>query len=251
MKKIKFGLLLALFLSLVFVSAALAQGETLNLSLSRDFGYGGFGGDIQGTFSLHASGPSTLTRVEFFIDETKIGEVDKAPFALQFVTDNYPLGAHSLSAVGYTSDGRQLQSLKISRTFVSASAGTGTALRIVIPILILVFGALLLAAVVPLLMGRKTAALKPGTPRQYILGGTICPKCGRPFAFSIFSLRLVVARLERCPYCGRWSFVHGVSQSQLRAAEQAEVEAAQGQVPETSAEEKLKKELDDSKYRDT
>ncbi|MGD0174092.1 MAG: Ig-like domain-containing protein [Anaerolineales bacterium] len=250
MKKIKFGLLLALFLSLVFVSAALAQGETLNLSLSRDFGYGGFGGDIQGTFSLHASGPSTLTRVEFFIDETKIGEVDQAPFNLQFVTDNYPLGAHSLSAVGYTSDGRQLQSPKINRSFVSASAGTGAALRIVIPILILVFGALLLAAVVPLLMGRKTVNLPPGTPRQYILGGTVCPKCGRPFAFSIFGLRLVVARLERCPYCGRWSFVHGVSLGELRAAEQAEVETAQGQVPETSAEEKLKKELDDSKYRD-
>jgi DNA-directed RNA polymerase subunit RPC12/RpoP len=250
MKKIKFGLLLALSLSLVFISAALAQGETLNLSLSRDFGYGGFGGDIQGTFSLHASGPSTLTRVEFFIDETKIGEVDKAPFNLQFVTDNYPLGEHSLYAIGSTSDGKQLQSQKIVRNFVSPSEGTGAALRIVIPLLVIVLGVVLLAAIVPILTGRKTASLAPGAPRQYILGGTICPKCGRPFAFSIFGLRLMVARLERCPYCGKWSFVHGVSPSQLRAAEQAEVAAAQGQVPETSAEEKIKKELDDSKYRD-
>ena len=250
MKKIKFGLLLALFLSLVFVSVALAQGETLNLSLSRDFGYGGFGGDIQGTFSLHASGPSTLTRVEFFIDRTKIGEVDKAPFNLQFVTDNYPPGAHSLSAVGYTSDGKELSSPMIDRTFVSASAGTQAGLRFAIPMLVIVFAVVILAAVVPLLMGRKTANLAPGTPRQYILGGTVCPKCGRPFAFSIFSLRLVVARLERCPYCGRWGFVRGVSLGELRAAEQAEVQAARGQVPETSAEEKLKKELDDSKYRD-
>jgi DNA-directed RNA polymerase subunit RPC12/RpoP len=250
MKKIKAGLLLALCLSLLVVSTALAQDGTLKLSLSRDFGYGGFNGEIQGTFSMHASGPSTLTRVEFFIDETKIGEVDKAPFALQFVTDNYPLGAHSLSAVGYTSDGKELSSPKIDRTFVSPSAGTQSTIEVVGIILAIVLGTVLLAAIVPILTGRKTARLAPGTPRQYLLGGTICPKCGRPFAFSIFGLRLVVVRLERCPYCGRWGFVRGVSLGELRAAEQAEVEAAKAQVPETSAEDKLKKELDDSKYRD-
>jgi hypothetical protein len=249
MKKVNAGLLLALFLSLLFFSAALAQDESLNLSLSRDFGYGGFSGDIQGTFSLHASGPSTLIRVAFFIDGTPIGEATKAPFALQFKTDNYPLGTHSLYAIGYTADGKELQSPKISRIFVSASEGTQSILETVIPILVIVFGAMLLAAIVPILMGRKKVSLAPGTPRPYTLGGAVCPKCKRPFAFHIFGLRLLVTRLDRCPYCGKWSAVRWTSLDKLRAAEQAEVQSAQGQVPEASAEEKLKKELDDSKYQ--
>ncbi len=249
MKKINVGLVLALLLSLILVSSVAAQGEPLNLSLSRDFGYGGFNNDIQGTFSLHASGPSTLARVDFYIDNTLIGEVAKAPFALQFITDNYPLGVHSLYAVGFTSDGQQLSSPKINRTFVSASSGTGATIRIVIPILVLVFGAMLLAAVVSILMGRKNARLAPGTPRSYPLGGAICPKCGRPFGFSIFGLRLVIARLERCPHCGKWSLVRWTPLDQLRAAERAEVQSAQAQAPEASAEEKLKKDLDDSKYQ--
>jgi DNA-directed RNA polymerase subunit RPC12/RpoP len=249
MKKINAGLLLGLFLSLLFVSAAMAQAETLNLSLSRDFGYGGFNNDIQGTFSLHASGPSTLVRVDFFIDDAQIGEITRTPYNLQFVTDNYPLGVHSLYAIGYTSGGKQLQSPKIVRNFVSPSAGTGATLRIVIPILVLVFGAMLLAAIIPILMGRKTVSLAPGTPRSYTLGGAVCPKCKRPFAFHIFGVRLLVARLDRCPYCGKWSFVRWTSLDELRTAERAEAQTPQGQIPEISAEEKQKKELDDSKYQ--
>lgn len=249
MKKTCAAFFLALVLSLASFAGALAQGQTLNLSLSRDFGYGGFNGDIQGTFSLHASCPSTLTRVVFFIDDTQIGEATKAPFALQFVTDNYPLGTHSLYAIGYTSDGSQIQSTKITSIFVSASAGTQSTVKMVVIILALLLGATLLAAAVPVLTGRKTASLAPGTPRSYLLGGAICPKCKRPFAFHIFGVRLLVARLERCPYCGRWSLVHYSSPQELRAAEQAELQSAQAQVPGASAEEKLKKDLDDSKYQ--
>jgi DNA-directed RNA polymerase subunit RPC12/RpoP len=98
-------------------------------------------------------------------------------------------------------------------------------------------------------MGRKTVSLAPGTPRQYTLGGAVCPKCKRPFAFHIFGLRLMVARVDRCPYCGKWSFVRWTSLNELRAAERAETQTTPAQVPEISAEEKLKKELDDSKYQ--
>jgi hypothetical protein len=250
MKKVSAGLFLTLWISLWMAGTVFAQGETLNLGLSRDFGYGGLGGDIQGTFSMKASGPSTLERVDFYIDDAQIGEVTQPPFHLQFVTDNYPLGAHSLYAIGYTSDGNRLQSQKIGVNFVSASEGTQAALRIVIPILVIVFGAMLLAAIVPLLAGRKTARLAPGAPRQYTLGGAICPKCGRPFGIHLYGLRLLGNKLDRCPYCGKWSLVRYASTEQLRTAEQAEVQAAQAQVPEASAEEKLKKELDDSKYQD-
>lgn len=243
MKKTNVGLALGLFLSLLIASAVMAQGPALTLSLSRDFGYGGFGGDIQGTFSLHASGPSTLTRVDFFIDDNQIGEVTKAPFTLQFVTDNYPLGTHSLSAIGYTSDGSQLPSAKITRIFVSPSAGTQSTVKIVIIILALILGATLLAALVPILTGHRTTSLAPGTPRSYTLGGAICPKCKRPFAMPILGLNLIGRKFTRCPYCGKWSVVGYASMDQLHAAERAEVQSAQAQIPETSAEENLKKNL--------
>lgn len=249
MKNIRNGILLGLLLSLFAATSVLAQAESLTLSLSRDWGYGGFGGDIQGTFSMKAGGPASLARVEFYIDETKIGEVNKAPFNLQFVTDNYPLGAHSLYAVGFTSDGQRLESKKTSATFVSASEGATAALQIIVPVLALVFGAMLLAAIVPIITGRRNKNLPPGAPRQYTLGGAICPKCSRPFGMHLYGFNLLTHKLDRCPYCGHWGLVGRASPDQLRAAEQAEMANAADQVQATSEEEKLRKELDDSKYQ--
>ena len=74
MKNIRLAFLLAVLAGMIIALPALAQEETLTLSLSRDWGYGGFGGDIQGTFSFHAKGPADLARVEFYIDDQIIGE---------------------------------------------------------------------------------------------------------------------------------------------------------------------------------
>jgi len=251
MKKILQAFILAFLAASIVALPALAQDETLTMSLSRDWGYGGFGGDIQGTFSFHVSGPENLIRVEFYIDEMKIGEDMIPPFNLQFVTDNYPLGAHELYAVGYTDDGNTLRSNSMSRTFVPASEGGEAAVKIVIPLLVVVFGSIILSAVVPLLTGRKTVALAAGTQRKYTFGGGICPKCKRPFALPLLGLNLLAGKLARCPYCGRWSIVRGESMQKLRAAEQAELEAEKGQIPEATEEEKLKKALDDSKYQNS
>jgi hypothetical protein len=250
MKKIRIASLLAAFISLLIVSTAFAQGEGLTLKLSRDFGYGGFNNDIQGTFSMKVTGPDNLARVEFYIDATMIGEVTQAPFNLQFVTDNYPLGTHSLSAVGFTADGQELRSNTISANFVSASEGNKATAGFLIPVLVVVAAALLLSALVPLLTGRKKKDLAPGTPRQYTLGGGICPRCGRPFPFNFLALKLGFGRVDRCPYCGRYGFVRSVSMDKLRKAEQAELENAKATlaVPETSEEDKLRKDLDNSKY---
>jgi hypothetical protein len=249
-KTIRNGFLLALAVCLLATITAAAQTETLTVSLSRDWGYGGFGGDIQGTFSMHASGSAGVTRVEFYIDETKIGETSAPPFNLQFVTDNYPLGAHALYAVGFTNEGVRLESNRINATFVSASEGTSAALKIIIPILVLVFGAMLVAAIVPILTGRRTQQLEPGAARSYTLGGGICPKCSRPFGFHLLSMNLLGAKLDRCPYCGKWSRVGYASRDKLRAAEEAEITRAAGQVQGAPQEEKQNKELDDSRYQD-
>jgi hypothetical protein len=243
----RFRILLPL---LALLLCAAAQAETLSLSLSRDWGYGGFGGDIQGTFSMHVSGPEELARVEFYIDDTRIGEDASAPFALQFVTDSFPLGSHNLRAIGYTADGTQLESNVITAQFVSASEGTAAALKIIVPILALVLGAMLVAAIVPILTGRRTVPLEPGAPRSYTMGGAICPKCERPFGLHIYGLNLLGSKLDRCPYCGKWSAVRRVSRERLTAAEEAEKERAAAQIPAAGPEDKLRKEIDDSRFQD-
>ena len=249
--KFRIALLFALTLSLLAANAALAQTEELTLSFSRDFGYSSGTGDIQGTFSMKVGGPADLARVEFYIDDTKIGKDIESPFRLQFTTDNYPLGLHEMFAIGYTADGREYRSKVVTANFVSADEGWQAAGKIAIPLISVVFGAILLSVVVPMLIGRgKREELPLGAERKYGLrGGGICPKCKRPFALHLWGLNLGFSKLDRCPYCGKWSAVRALSLAKLRQAERAELEQAEGQVPEISEEDKLKKELDDSKYQ--
>ncbi len=246
---------LAALLMLLQAFPALAQeGAPLTLSLSRDFGYSSGAGQIQGAFSMKVSGPDDLARVVFLIDGQPIGEDSQAPFSLQFSTSSYPLGTHTLSAVGYTVDGRELQTNSYAREFVPAEEGMKAAGKIAIPILGVTLAIMLLSIGLPVLMGRgKTAHLPPGAKRNYgPLGGAICPKCSRPFAVHLFGLNLVVGKLDRCPYCGRWSLVRRSPLEVLRLAEAAELEAAgsEGLAPAVSEENRLRKELDDSRFHD-
>lgn len=251
MKKLSFGFLIAMVISLVAVLTTQAQSDELSISFSRDFGYSSGGGDIQGLFSIKVGGPDTLTKVSFYIDDIMIGEDAEAPFKLQFNTDNFSLGEHDVYAVGTMSDGSELKTNVVRANFVSASEGTQAAVRILVPVLGLVVVAVLLAAVVPIITGRKTIPLEPGTPRTYTMGGAICPKCQRPFAIHLYGLNLGLGKFDRCPYCGKWSVVRRTSLQNLRAAEEAELARAQetGQVPGMSEEEKLKKQLEDSKFQ--
>jgi hypothetical protein len=252
MKTIRFAVLFALLANLLVVFSAQAQSEALTISFSRDFGYSSGGGDIQGLFTITVGGPETLTKVVFYIDDQIIGEDDAAPFKLQFNTDNYPLGQHKVYAIGVNADGSQLKTRIVNAKFVSASEGWQAALRIAGPVLGIALLAVLAAAIVPLATGRRTVALTPGEPRSYPLGGAICPKCQRPFAVHIYGLNLLTGKYDRCPYCGKWSMVKFASSAQLRAAEQAEIERAneKAQVPGMTEEEKLKKELDESRFHD-
>ncbi len=203
---------------------------------------------------MRVTGPENLNRVEFFIDGNRIGEVDQAPFNLRFSTDNYSRGVHTFQAIGYTGDGQELHSNEIQAEFVSAQESNQAALRIAGPILILVLAAVLISILGPMLLGRgKRSSLPPGASRNYgMMGGAICPKCGRPFARHIWGLNLLTGKLDRCPYCGKWSIVQSASPDRLQAAEAAELEQAQGSGQElaTSEEEKLRKELEDSRFHD-
>jgi DNA-directed RNA polymerase subunit RPC12/RpoP len=249
-------LCLALLLGLSTMGVDAQTTNQLQLGLTRDFGYGGFGGDIQGLFTLKVNNPpANLSRVEFFIDSTRMGDDLQAPFNLQFNTDSYPLGAHKLSATGYLADGTQVSSNIIQVQFVPASAATGTVLKIVLPIVGLVVLMIVISFALPLILNKgKLSTLPPGTPRKYgIGGGAICPKCGRPFPLRLWFIHIGVSKIDRCPYCGRFGLVHPRPLAELRAAEQAELNQALPENPvvgEGEAE-KLKKELDDSRFQDT
>ena len=257
MKKLISILLILSFLTALTASYAFAQStQELQLGMSRDFGYGGFGNDIQGLFTLKIKNPpANVTSVDFYIDSTLMGTDTAAPFNLQFNTDSYPLGEHTLSAVGYTSDGTELNSNKIVSQFVPAGAGMQSITKFILPLLGVIVLIALISVFVPILLSRgKLASTSPGTPRKYgVGGGAICPKCGRPFPLRLWWINLGVNKIDRCPYCGKWSFVRPRPISELRDAEAAEVtndRSVTAIAGETEAD-KLKRELDDSRYHDT
>lgn len=241
----------------ILAQPVMAQdNSSLRISLNKDFGYSSLtGGQIQGVFSVRAQGPQDLVRVVFYLDGQPLGEVTAAPFRLRFDTSNYPNGRHTLSAVGYTSSGKEIRSNDQVREFVPASQGFEGAIEIILPVLGVIVVAALLAIGIPALFSRgKTKNLPLGSPRSYApLGGTICPKCSRPFAVHIWGLNLLVGKLDRCPYCGKWSMVVRYSPAQLREAELAELEDVgenSAGISKASEEEKLQKDLENSRYQD-
>ncbi len=244
--KRKIWLLLLLWLSSTTV--LYAQENSLSLRLSRDFGYGS-GAQVRGTFSYRVTGPEDLERVVFLLDNETIGEDTEAPFRLQFHTENYALGEHTLSAIGYTSSGAELHSNTLQRNFVSSSQANNVILWIVVPIVILAVGGRFIAARLANRNRREDG--KPAISGTW--GGTICPNCGRPYAIHFWSFKLVVARLDRCPHCGKWKMVRRMPQEMLEAAAEAwettDAAPATKEAPE-NAEQKLQDQLDDSRFDD-
>jgi hypothetical protein len=252
MKKILPSLAVAILSMAILVAPVLAQAQpTLSLRLSRDFGYSSGTGRIQGTFSMIASGPDNLEQVTFMIDEQVVGTALASPFRLRFSTSDYPLGVHTITASGETSDGSLLESNVVRVEFVSADEGWQTAAKIALPIVGIVFAVMLFGFLFPLLLGRgKHEHLPSGAQRSYgMLGGGICPKCKRPFALHVFGLNLIGGKFDRCPYCGRWSLVRRLPLEALRKAEAAELEAEKSAAgtPEES-EEEYRKQIEDSRY---
>jgi hypothetical protein len=257
MKKILFTVMFLCVLFSITVNVARAQStDQLQLGLTRDFGYGGFNNDIQGLFTAKIKNPPTnVVRVDFYLDSTKMGEDNTAPFSLQFNTDSYPLGVHKISAVGTTTDGTEINSNIIEANFVPAGAGMQSVVKIVVPIFVLILLIALISIFLPLILSKgKFSNLPLGSQRKYgIGGGAICPKCSRPFPLRLWWLNTGFKKIDRCPYCGKWSYVRRLSIDELRKAEATELANAQPDQPvdASSDADNLKKELDDSRFQDT
>ena len=255
MQKLSYVIQFLLVIFLITTGSAFAQSPNeLELTLSRDFGYGGFNNDIQGLFTMKIKDPpANLEKVVFQIDTTIMGEDTQSPYNLQFNTDSYSLGIHNLSAVGYTTDGSELNSNIIQVQFVPAGSGMDAIIKIVVPVFLLIIFIAMIAVFLPLILSKgKIASTPPGASRNYgIGGGAICPKCNRPFPLRLWWINLGISKIDRCPYCGKWSFVRRSVLTDLRAAEAAELAQVQEDNPvngETETD-KLKKDLDDSRFQ--
>lgn len=245
MKK-KFVLAIGLLLLLLPAAASAQEAPELSLSLLRNFG-SSLGGSIQGTFTYRVSGPDDLVQVVFLMDGERIGEDDEAPFRWRFTTDSFPLGSHTMSAVGITVNGRELQSNTLQRQFISGSESNRLLYWILIPILVLSIGGRLISSWITNRNREQTSQPVINGP----FGSTVCPKCGRPFAMHIWGFNVMAGKYDRCPHCGKWSLVRRVHPDVLASAVEA---FAEDETPESPPplddSQSLSKRLDESRFDD-
>jgi hypothetical protein len=234
------SVLLYFFLSVLPIKAQ--ESAELSLSLLRNFG-SSLGSSIQGTFTYRVSGPDELARVEFLMDGEPIGEDSEAPFRWRFNTDNFSQETHTMSAVGYTSDGRTLQSNVLQRQFISSGESNRLLYWIIIPILVLAIGGRLLTSwIANRSNGGQPAITGP-------VGGTICPQCERPFAMHIWGFNVIAGKYDRCPHCGKWSLVRRVAPHLLQEAAAAFAPSEpEAPTPAPDDAQSLSKRLDDSRF---
>jgi hypothetical protein len=239
------------WLSLWLAAAALlapltaaAQDEALNLRLRRTFGYSG-GGDIQGSFLMIVDGPQDLVRVAFYVDESVLQVVEAPPFEARLHTGDFPLGPRRLWAEGVDASGTTMHSNTIEVDFVSSSAGWQAAAGMILPVLAIV-GAVLLGSSV--LVAITSRSYRPG--KYGSAGGAICRYCRLPMARHVLAPNLGLGKLERCPHCGRWSIAARATETELAQAE-ARLTAESGPAaPEISAEQKLRRQVDESRFEE-
>lgn len=245
--KRKFSIIVFFIFLFSAIPVMAQEEEALVLDFNRDFGYGGFGGDIQGRFSLRVVSPDDLVRVEYYLDGEKVFEGTEPPFHWRFNTGSYQDGRHTFDAIGYKADGTEVQATEFNRTFLSADNAWSNVGDMIVPLLIIVGLATLLGVIIPVVMSRK----KTYTPGVYgAAGGAICPRCNFPYSRNVLSPNLMLGKLERCPHCGKWAIVHRVSSAALEAAQKRYEAENQGTIQVASEEDKIRQMIEDSRFED-
>jgi len=236
--------------SFVFAVPVYAQGlePEISLGLARTMGYGGFGGEIQGTFTISATSDGDLESVVFYFNDILLGEDNEAPFKLQFNTNIIEPGPVDFSAIGVFVDGSSAKSDVIQRIVLSEDSVTSAMTGMIVPLL-LVF-AVIIGVTLLLQLTRKKKGVEFIPGKYGAAGGTICPKCTLPFSRSVLSPNLLVGKLERCPHCGKFSIRPRASSQALLGAEARYLESDQptSEHLHESDEDKLRKMIDDSRF---
>lgn len=131
---------------------------------------------------------------------------------------------------------------------LNLSDSSRTILWVVIPILLLSLGGRLVSSWIA--NRGRVPTNQPAVTGPF--GGTLCPKCGRPFAMHIWGFNVVVGKYDRCPHCGKWSLVRRVHPDILRNAAEAFMADETGEetaVPSPpAATDSFSKQLDDSRF---
>ena len=253
----KTGFLLGLLVLLLTFTTAAADSTDFAIRLRRDFGYGGMGNQIQGRFSILVPDDIDFVEVIFYMDDTEMGRLKSTPFRFQFSTDDYPPGEHAYWAKGILADGSELVSNRISVFVLSeeeANSGLGS-------ILLIIFGGIGVAVALSFVIsGVVSKKVKQGEyfdenllPKGFhVHGGTICKKCGKPYAYKAFSGNFITHKLARCPHCGKSSFSRPVRREVMITAAEEMCGADKNVKPDSiegmSEQEKLRKQLEESKY---
>jgi hypothetical protein len=252
-KRIFICVFAVLVLSLLRPVPVGAQEEAYTVHLRRDFGYGA-GSNVRGTFSISITGDeSQVVSVEFLIDGQVMATLDQPPFRFQFHTDSYGFGEHYLSARVHLQDGRIETTPERRLNFVTPGDERGGVVGIVVGVGGAILFSLLVYALVQMRFskGKPKTAFQPGQERSYgMFGGTICPKCGRPFPRHWWGLNMVAGRLDRCEHCGKWSMTTRAAPEALRAAEAAEVDQQPTAQPDASVQRGDADRLEDTKFFD-
>jgi 8-oxo-dGTP pyrophosphatase MutT (NUDIX family) len=184
--------------------------------------------------------------VRFDMDGNVMADVSEAPFRHRFSTSEYPLGQHTLMAIGFTAGGAELRSPARTFDFVSAEASWEAAGRIAIPLAAAVIVLVAVGTLAPALLGRKRT-FKPGEYGS--AGGAVCPRCELPYSRSFLSPNLLVGKLERCPHCGKWALVRRASREALEEAEARLQSEGESEVRESISEaERLRRMVDESRF---
>jgi hypothetical protein len=233
-------------------SAELTAAPAYRLSVSRLFGYGS-GNQIKGSFRLSIVGAPSIQSVDFLIDGQLMGTVTNAPYQLDFQTEAYSYGVHTLSAVLTPTDGERVETPGRQFEFASAQQEQKAIGDVLIPL-----GSIVLLVVVLgvgsqfLFMKRRKREFVPlGAARHYGWGGgAICSQCKRPTVLHPFSPHFGFhLKFDFCENCGKWSMMRALPESALRLAEAEERKSGETtRLPQKTEEEKLKEILDESKY---
>lgn len=114
----------------------IAAQSNLTLSLTRNFGIG-LGGIIQGTFTLHGSGPEAVQNLTVYFNGEQVHFATGNTIAWQFSTDDYPAGATNITLVGVDNAGETYVA-STSVMFLSAALGATIFGIVIILVVVLV-----------------------------------------------------------------------------------------------------------------
>ncbi len=222
------ALTLCFGLTFAFLETGIAQDDAFTIHVSKDFGYN-MGSNIQGRFTIQLLGDTEkVSNATFYIDDIVLESVDNLPFSYQFETEQFDSGMHQFFAEVLLDDDQTITTPAVKYNFLSQKEANQQVRNLLLGIGGAVVGSVALVALVQGLIISKgdKGNHQLGTPRHYgMLGGTICPKCGRPFPRHIWGINLLVGRLDRCDNCSKWVMTTRATPNTLKIAEEAEIES--------------------------